>query len=88
MRRAIGLFAFALVAGACGPRAPELPAGPPPVPLHLEPACDLAPAAGLEGVVEPKPRALAQTAELLPAIGLGIPEQRSEYLPATNGRIA
>lgn len=87
MRRAIGLFAFALVAGACGPRAPELPAGPPPVPLHLEPACDLAPAAGVEWVVEAKPRALAQTAELIPAIGLVVSEQRFASFAATHGGI-
>ena len=38
---------------ACGPK-PWAVAGPPPMPLHLAPACDLAPAAGVQWVVEAK----------------------------------
>ena len=55
--------AVALALLACGPKTPATPPGPPPVPLHLEPACDLAASAGLEWLVEAKPPALPSVPE-------------------------
>jgi hypothetical protein len=76
-RRVAG-FALLLssVALGCGSKKPAAPPGPPPVPLHLEPACSLAPAAGLSWLVEAKPRAVAEIPDLIPAIALVLPEER------------
>ncbi|MBX3229366.1 MAG: hypothetical protein KIT84_17900 [Labilithrix sp.] len=76
----------ALAIVACAPRPPA-PSGPKPVPLHLEPACDLAPAAGVEWVVEVKPRAIAEVPDLIPAIGLVLPEERLQVFAAAHGGI-
>lgn len=78
---------LAVLLGACGPTARGGPHGPPPVPLHLAPACDLAPAAGLEWLVEAKPRAIAETAELIPYIGVVVPEARFTRFAAVSGGI-
>lgn len=75
------------VAVACGPRTPSAPPGPPPVPLHLAPACDLAPSAGLSWLVEVKPRSIAEIAELIPAIALVLPEERLRSFAASHGGI-
>jgi hypothetical protein len=57
---------------ACGTR-PATPTAPPLPPLHLSPATDLAPAAGLAWLVDVDPRALAAQAELLPALSMLFP---------------
>src|SRR6185503_17390305 len=62
IRPGVVMVCAALI-GGCAAR-PAKPAGPPPVPLHLEPACDIAPAAGLSWLVELEPRAIAMTADL------------------------
>jgi hypothetical protein len=72
---------------ACGPSKTATPPGPPPVPLHLAPACDLVPAAGLEWLVEARPRALAQSVDLIPAIATVIPEERFALFAASHGGV-
>lgn len=71
----------------CGPSKPPPPPPPPPVPLHLAPACDLAPAAGVSWVVEASPRAIAQSPDLIPAIALVVPEERLRAYAATHGGV-
>lgn len=82
-----GLALAAVALGACGPKAPVAPPGPPPVPLHLEPACDLAASAGLEWLVEARPRALAQTPDLIPALGLVVSEARFSAFAKAHGGV-
>jgi len=64
-----------------------VPPAPPPTPIHVTPACDLAPAAGLEWIVEMKPRAIAQTLDLVPAIALVVPETRLDAFAAGHGGV-
>ena len=80
-------LAVAFAVAACGPSAPPAPPAPPPVPLHLAPACDLVPAAGLTWLVEAKPRAIAQSVDLIPAIATIIPEDRFATFTATHGGV-
>jgi hypothetical protein len=80
-------LALAIAISACGPKAVVAPSGPPPVPLHLEPACDLAPSAGVEWIVEAKPRALAELPDLIPAIALVVPEARFNTFTTAHGGI-
>jgi hypothetical protein len=75
------------VASGCGPKAPAAPPAPPPVPLHLESACALAPAAGVEWVVDARPRAIAEIPDLIPAIALVVPEARFGTFAATHGGV-
>jgi hypothetical protein len=86
MGHRLGLILLAALC-ACGPSQPAAPPGPPPVPLHLAPACDLVPAAGLEWIVEAKPRAVAQSVDLIPAIATMIPEERFALFAASHGGI-
>ena len=80
------LVAGLAASAACSP-AKSPPAGPPPVPLHLEPACDLAPSAGLSWIVDLRPRAIAATPDLIPALSLVLPEERLQRLTAGYGGI-
>jgi hypothetical protein len=57
------------------------------VPLHLEPACALAPSAGLSWLVEAKPRAIAEVPDLIPAIALVLPEERLRAFATAHGGI-
>jgi hypothetical protein len=57
------------------------------VPLHLEAPCELAPSAGVEWVVDARPRAIAETPDLIPAIALVVPEARFATFAATHGGI-
>jgi len=57
------------------------------VALHLEPACDLAPSAGLEWIVEAKPRAVAAIPDLIPAIALVVPEARFAAFTESHGGV-
>ncbi|MBX3190311.1 MAG: hypothetical protein KF819_25150 [Labilithrix sp.] len=86
-RRGVGLFgALTLaLASACGPKSPPPPPGPPPVALQLDHACELAPAAGLEWIVDARPREIAETPDLIPAIALVVPEARFAAFAATHG---
>jgi hypothetical protein len=86
MGHRFGLILLAALS-ACGPAKPSAPPGPPPVPLHLAPACDLVPAAGLEWLVEAKPRAIAQSVDLIPAIATVIPEERFALFAASHGGV-
>lgn len=81
------VLGLALALVACGSKKPAAPPGPPPVPLHLEPACDLAPAAGLSWIVEVKPRAIAQIADLIPAVALVLPEDRLDAFMKAHGGV-
>lgn len=76
-----------LAAGCGGKQPPPGPPAPPPVPLHLDPACGLAPSAGLVWLVEAKPRAIAQIPDLIPAIALVLPEERLQLFTAAHGGI-
>jgi hypothetical protein len=78
--------AFVLLS-ACGPKVPPPPPPPPPVPLHLDPACDLAPAAGLSWLVSAEPRTIAQIPDLIPALSLVFPEERLQRFAAAHGGI-
>lgn len=73
--RAIAIAA-AMGVASCGPPPKPAPPPPPATPLALSPACSLAPAAKLEWVVDARPRAIAETPELVPAIALVVPERR------------
>lgn len=81
------LAALMALASACGPKAPAAAPGPPPVPLHLEPACDLAASAGLEWLVEVKPRTVTEIPDLIPVIALVVPEARFGAFAASHGGI-
>ncbi len=76
-----------LLATGCGSKKPPPPPAPPSVPLYLDPACGLAPSAGLVWLVEAKPRAIAQIPDLIPAIALVLPEERLELFTAAHGGI-
>lgn len=79
---AIALAASSVACGGAG-RAAE----PPPVALHLAPACDLIPAAGIAWVLETSPRAIAETADLIPVISEVVPEGRFTTFAAGHGGI-
>jgi len=85
--RSLAVVATTAAASGCGPRTPPAPPGPPPVPLHLEPACDLAPSAGLSWLVEAKPRTIAEIPDLIPAIGLVFSEERLRTFSTSHGGI-
>jgi hypothetical protein len=78
---------FALATFGCGSQPPAAPPAPPAVPLHLEPACDLAPAAGLVWIVEAKPRAIAAIPDLIPTIGRVLPEERLRLFAEAHGGV-
>jgi len=80
-------FVFAFATVSCGPKAPAAPPPPPPVPLHLSPACDLAASAGLEWIVDARPRSIAEIADLIPAIAQVVPEARFAAFSASHGGI-
>lgn len=86
MKRAAGLAAL-LACTACKPVPPAAPPGPPPVPLHLEPACDLAPAASLSWVAAIEPRAIAEVPDLIPAIATVLTEERLRLFAIAHGGI-
>ena len=90
-RRAFALrrvvVAVAVAVAGCGSPAPAARPGPPPIPLHLEPACDLAPSAGLSLLVEAKPRAIAQVPDLIPAIALVLPEEHLQAFATAHGGV-
>ena len=81
------LVALTALTAACGPKPSAAPPAPPPVPLHLDSACELAPSAAIEWVVDARPRALAEIPDLIPAIALVVPEARFATFAATHGGI-
>ena len=83
MKRWLGV---SLALGACKTTPPPAPP-PPPIPLHVEPACDLAPAAGAQWVIEAKPRQIAEVPDLIPAIAEVLPEERLQLFTASHGGI-
>jgi hypothetical protein len=85
--RWLGAASLVLATLGCGGKPPAAPPAPPAVPLHLEPACDLAPAAGLVWIVEAKPRAIAEIPDLIPAIGRVLPEERLRLFAEAHGRV-
>jgi len=78
---------LAVGAMSCGPRTPPAKPGPPPIPLHLEPACDLAPSAGLSWLVDARPRAIAEIPDLIPALALVFPEERLQAFTTAHGGV-
>ncbi|MEA2748116.1 MAG: hypothetical protein QOI41_2259 [Myxococcales bacterium] len=88
IRRVAGsVFALVLTTSGCGPKPSAAPPAPPPVPLHLDSACDLAPSAAVEWVVDARPRAVAETPDLIPVIALVVPEARFATFAAAHGGI-
>jgi hypothetical protein len=81
------VLALGIAISACGPKPAAAPAAPPPVQLHLDPACDLAPSAGVEWIVDAKPRELAELPDLIPVIALVVPEARFNAFTAAHGGI-
>lgn len=79
--------ALAAFVVGCGPHPVAQPPGPPPAVLHLEPSCDLAPSAGLEWIVETKPRVIAELPDLIPAVALVVPEARFATFAASHGGV-
>jgi hypothetical protein len=80
-------LATIVIALGCASKKPPAPPAPPAIPLHLEPACDLAPSAGLSWLVEAKPRAVAEIPDLIPAIALVLPEERLGTFTKAHGGI-
>ncbi|MDB4942712.1 MAG: hypothetical protein JWP97_2246 [Labilithrix sp.] len=88
MRAAAGALAALVSASlACGPAPPAAPPAAPETPLHLAPACDLVPAAGLAFVVDARPRAIAETPDLIPVIALVVPEARFDAFARSHGGV-
>ena len=85
--RASRLAPLALLLLACGPKTPAAPPASAPVALHLDPACDLVPAAGVEWVLDAKPRAVAELPDFIPAIALVVPETRFDAFAKAHGGI-
>jgi hypothetical protein len=83
----IAMVAMAAAEPGCGPRKPPEPPAPPAVALHLDPACDLAPSAGLSWLVDAKPRAIAEIPDLIPAIALVLPEERLRTFTTAHGGV-
>lgn len=87
MRVAVAMVtALSPLVVACGGK-PAVPSASPPVALHLSPACDVVPAAGLVWLVETKPRAIAEVPDLIPVIGTVVPEARFRAYAAAHGGI-
>ena len=82
-------FALALASllSGCGPKPIAAPPAPPPVPLHLDSACELAPSAAVEWVIDARPRAVAETPDLIPVVALVVPETRFATFAATHGGV-
>ena len=85
MKRIVAVVGLLLA--SCGPRKPAPPPGPPPVAVHLEPACDLVPAAGVAWVAAITPRAIAEVPDLIPAIGMLLTEERLRLFATAHGGI-
>ncbi len=87
---ALGGALVALIAApGCGGKrnAPTTPAAPPPAPLHLDPATDLAAAAGLVWLVDVRPRDVFAALDLIPALSLVLPETRLDAFAKKNGGV-
>jgi len=78
---------LSLLLCSCVPKKPPAPPGPPPIPLHLEPACDLVPAAGVAWVAAIAPRAIAEVPDLIPAVGIVLTEERLRLFATAHGGI-
>ncbi len=68
---------------ACTPT----PAAPAPEPIHLPPLVELAPAAGLDMLVDAQPRAILAHPELLPLLALVIPDVQFRAFAARHGQV-
>lgn len=66
---------------------PPANAPPPPTPLFVEHACDLAPSAGLGWLIEAKPRAIAEQPDLIPVISLVVSEARFSNFAKAHGGV-
>jgi hypothetical protein len=71
---------------SCG--SPPPPAPPPaPAQVHVDRACDVAPAAGLSWALAVEPRAIAEIPDLIPAIARVLPEKRMSAFAAAHGGV-
>lgn len=87
-RSALAASALSLVGGAsCAPARAPVRLEPPETAVHLDPACDLVPAAGVSWVVAAKPRSIAEIADLIPALARVFPEDRLQAFSASHGGI-
>ncbi len=80
----LGVTASALAAG-CGAAAPPAAAGPEGPALHTGKLTDLLPLSQLRWLVVTKPREIAQTAFLIPAIATVAPEENLGRFTASSG---
>jgi hypothetical protein len=86
-RRALELLG-ALAATACVGTRPSQPSNAPrPSALKLEPLANLVPAAGLSWLIECRPRELASSAVLIPAIAAVLPEDRLDAFAQRHGGV-
>jgi hypothetical protein len=81
--------ALALLACGSGPASSSPPARPasPLPPLHLDPITDLVAAAGLVWLVDARPRAIFGELDLIPALGLVMPEANLDAFAKDNGGV-
>jgi hypothetical protein len=95
VRRREALLALASLAAlgsllACGGSAATKPATPTPTPLpplHLDPVTDLVAAAGLVWLVDARPRDIFGELDLIPALGLVMPEANLDAFATDNGGV-
>jgi hypothetical protein len=78
------IFACAVACAACGPSAPIAPTDHP---LDLPPLVALAPAAGLDSLVDARPRELLAHPEILPLVTQVIPESELRTFAARHGGV-
>ncbi len=84
---ALAAVALATLA-ACARTTPPVASAPSPgVPLHVRPAVDLLPAAGLVWLVAVRPKAIALRAELMPALQVVLPQERLDTFAARHGGV-
>jgi hypothetical protein len=93
-RDALGVLGGALVAliaspgcGGAKPSTTTTTQAPPAAPLHLDPATDLAAAAGLVWLFDVRPRDIFAALDLIPAIGIIVPEKRLDSFAKKNAGV-
>jgi hypothetical protein len=80
-----------LLTTACSPPPPPArvasPSPPPEPSLHLDPLAGIVPAASLAWLVEARPRELLANPDLIPAVGLLVPESGFDAFAARHGGV-
>jgi hypothetical protein len=86
-RQALGLLG-AMAAVACGGGRASAPASAPAASgLKLDPLVDLVPSAGLVWLIDSRPRELASSTVLIPAIAAVLPEERLDAFAKRHGGV-